>query len=218
VDAHSTSGRIILLNGTSSAGKTTLALALQRTAHEYWHYWALDQFRDGMPNCFRGLNSSDDEPGSRGLNVVPVDAPCGRLSEIRFGDLGTRMLRGMRRAAASFAREGVNVVIDDLCLEPAYLDDYLAAFDGIDVIFVGLRCAPETLLARESARLDRFPGTAIHQDARVHRRAVYDLEIDTSKVAPEAGVEKLLERLREGPGAAFEHMRKMRRAGHAETR
>ncbi len=215
---HSTSGRIVLLNGTSSAGKTTLALALQRAAEEYWHYWALDQFRDGMPSRFRGLNSTAHEPGARGLNVVPVERANGLVTEIRFGDLGIRMLRGMRRAAASFAREGNNVVIDDLCLDPACLEDYLAAFDGIDVIFVGLRCAPETLLAREAARPDRFPGTAIHQDARVHREAVYDLEIDTSSVSPEAGAEKLLERLGQGLGAAFEKMRRKQQKSVAETR
>jgi len=218
VGTHSTSGRIVLLNGTSSAGKTTLALALQRAADEYWHYWALDQFRDGMPHRFRGFNSTAHEPGARGLNVVPVESSGRLVTEIRFGDLGTRMLRGMRRAAASFAREGNHVVIDDLCLEPAYLQDYLAAFDGIDVIFVGLRCAPEALLAREAARPDRFPGTAIHQDARVHRGAVYDLEIDTSKVSPEAGAEKLLERLRKGPGVAFEKMKRRQQASIVEIR
>ncbi len=202
-------GRIVLLNGTSSAGKTTLALAFQRAAPEYWHYLALDQFRDGMPQRFRGFNSNDDEPGSRGLNVVPVDSASGRVCEIRFGDLGLKMLRGMRRAAASFAREGSNVVIDDLCLEPAYLQDYLAALGGLDVIFVGLRCTRETLLAREAARPDRFPGTALRQDERVHRSAIYDLEIDTSEVSPELGAAQLLERLQQGPGVAFERMRQM---------
>ena len=204
---NQTCGRIVLLNGTSSAGKTTLALAFQRRAPEYWHYWALDQFRDGMPDRYRGLNSRDHEPGARGLNVVPVEHRLGSVSEIRFGDLGLKMLRGMRRAAASFARAGNNVVIDDLCLEPHYLQDYIEAFEGLDVIFVGLRCSTDVLGKREATRLSRFPGTAIRQAERVHRHALYDLEIDTSEVSAEAASEKLLRRLADGPGLAFEAMR-----------
>ena len=203
-----TPGRVVLINGTSSAGKTTLALTLQRVASEYWHYWALDQFRDGMPARYRGLNSIAGESGARGLNVVPVEHPSGRVSEIRFGDLGLRMLRGMRRAAASFAREGNNLIIDDLCLEPEYLHDYMRALEGLDVLFVGLRCPLDVLAKREAERFGRFPGTAIRQDERVHQLAVYDLEIDTSTVSAELGAQTILDRLSQGPGTAFPDLTK----------
>jgi chloramphenicol 3-O phosphotransferase len=49
-------GRIVLLNGSSSAGKTTLARTLQVLRDEPWFHLALDQFRDGMPPAYRGLN------------------------------------------------------------------------------------------------------------------------------------------------------------------
>ncbi len=196
-------GRIVLINGTSSAGKTTLALALQRLAPDYWHYWALDQFRDGMPPRYRGLNSHAGEPGARGLNVVPVAHETGRVAEIRFGDLGLRMLRGMRRAAASFALAGNNLIIDDLCLDAEFLFDYVHVLAALDVLFVGLRCPEATLRQREKARPGRFPGTAIRQDERVHTHAVYDLEIDTSIISPEEGAHMVLERLAQGRGTAF---------------
>lgn len=201
-------GRVVLINGTSSAGKTTLALCLQRAAPDYWHYWALDQFRDGMPPRYRGLNSVEGEPGARGLNVVPVAHSTGRVSEIQFGDLGLRMLRGMRRAAASFAREGNNLIIDDLCLEPEYLRDYVVALQGLDVLYVGLRCPLDVLEKREAERLGRFPGTAIRQDERVHQLAVYDVEIDTSEVSANAAAQVVLERLAQGPGTAFSRLSK----------
>lgn len=199
-------GRVVLINGTSSAGKTTLALSLQRAAPDYWHYWALDQFRDGMPSRYRGLNSIEGEPGARGLNVVPVEHATGKVSEIRFGDLGLRMLRGMRRAAASFAREGNNLIIDDLCLEPEYLHDYVRALTELDVLFVGLRCPLDVLTKREAERFDRFPGTALRQEERVHQLATYDLEIDTSEVSAELGAQAILKRLAQGPGTAFPHL------------
>lgn len=204
-------GRVLLLNGTSSAGKTTLALALQRTLPDYWHYWALDQFRDGMPPRYRGLNAREDEPGSRGLNVVPVHHIRGKVAEIRFGDLGLRMLRGMRRAAAAFAQQGSNLIIDDLCLEREYLEDYVEVLHGLDVLFVGLRCSEETLGRREAARPGRFPGTAIRQEERVHRHAVYDLELDTGILSVEQAAKRILDRLAQGPGNAFKQLQEMYR-------
>ncbi len=51
-------GRIILLNGSSSAGKTTLAITLQQLLPDPWHHIALDQFRDGMGGRYRGLEFS----------------------------------------------------------------------------------------------------------------------------------------------------------------
>ncbi len=65
-------GRIIFLNGCSSAGKTTLAIMLQQLLEEPYQHIALDQFRDGMPGKYRGLNSPSGTPGNLGLNVVPM--------------------------------------------------------------------------------------------------------------------------------------------------
>ena len=48
---------VILLNGSSSSGKTTLAETLQQLLPEPYQYIGLDQFRDGMPERVRGLNA-----------------------------------------------------------------------------------------------------------------------------------------------------------------
>ena len=117
-------GRIILLNGSSSSGKTTLALTLQRVLAEPWQHVALDQFRDGMPGKVRGLNSPAGTPGDQGLNIVPIDQDGERVTEIRFGAFGEAVLRAMRRAVAELAYQGVNVIIDDLLFKPDYLGDY----------------------------------------------------------------------------------------------
>ena len=59
-------GRIILLNGSSSAGKTTLAITLQQLLPDPWHHIALDQFRDGLGGRYRWLNSPPGTPGAQG--------------------------------------------------------------------------------------------------------------------------------------------------------
>ena len=197
-------GRIILLNGASSAGKTTTALAIQRLSREPVQLIALDQFRDGMSGRYRGMNSVAGETGARGLNVVPN----GAVTELHFGDIGRQTLRGMRRAAAAFATTGIDVVIDDLLLEADFLHDYLDVFRDFAVTFVGVRCDLDTVNARETLRPGRFPGTAAGHFDRVHDGCCYDVEIDTAKSTPRECAEAVMAIVAEPPSpTAFEQLR-----------
>ncbi len=201
------SGTIIFLNGTSSAGKTTLAMALQERLGEPYQHMALDQFRDGLPAKFRGLNAPEESAGHDGLNVVPVHHEGGAFTEVRFGDSGKRMLRGMRRAIAAMAQEGNNIIIDDIILEPEFLTDYLTTLAQIDVYFVGVRCPLEVIEEREAVRLGRFPGTAQSHIEVCHAHGQYDVEIDTSKQTPEECAEAVASRMQAGPPTAFQAIR-----------
>jgi chloramphenicol 3-O phosphotransferase len=201
-------GRIILLNGSSSAGKTTLAITLQQLLPDPWHHIALDQFRDGMGGRYRGLNSPPGTPGARGLNVVPVSHGNDRVTEVQFGDLGKQVLRGMRRAIAAFAAEGNNVIIDDLMFEPGFLFDYLNALAGFEVLFVGVRCPIDVVNAREAKRPGRFPGTATSHFDVVHQHCVYDIEVDTGTATPRQCAEQIIARLDDGRAKdAFDRLR-----------
>jgi chloramphenicol 3-O phosphotransferase len=211
-----TAGKIILLNGSSSAGKTTLAITLQQLLPQPWHHIALDQFRDGMPGRYRGLNSPPGTPGARGLNVVPVPHGNDRVTDVQFGDLGKQMLRGMRRAIAAFVREGNNVIIDDLMFEPEFLHDYLKALAGLDVLFVGVRCSLDVVNAREAKRPGRFPGTATSHFHRVHSECIYDIEVDTSAASPRHCAQQIIARLHAAqPPSAFDELRARVKAGSA---
>jgi len=202
-------GKIILLNGSSSSGKTTLAHALQKTFKEPYQHIALDQFRDGMPGRYRGLNSPPGTPGSDGLNIVPVDLAGNRVTEIRFGKMGKNMLKAMRRAICTFAEEGQNVIIDDILFETDFLRDYLSVLKNIEVLFVGVRCALETVNERESKRSGRFPGTAISHFESVHHALVYDLEVDTRSASPEKCAQQIVEYMQmQNSLCAFERLRK----------
>ncbi len=203
------SGTIIFLNGSSSSGKTTLAITLQESLAEPFYYVGLDQFRDGMPAKYRGLNSPEGSTGRRGLNVVPVNpegAPA--FTSIQFGDEGKLMLRGMRRAMAAMAKEGVNLVIDDIILEPSFLEDYLQAMEGISLYFVGVRCPAEVVSEREASRPGRFPGTAVGHIDICHAHGDYDIEVDTSRKSPEECARSIIGCLGNGPPEAFSRLRR----------
>ncbi len=194
--------RIILLNGSSSSGKTTLAQKLQQLLPEPWQHIALDQFRDGLPGRYRGFNSPAGSPGASGLNIVPTRRDDEMLTEIRFGEHGRTMLSGMRRAIAAFAEAGNNVIIDDLLFEPDYLHDYADVLADIDTWFIGVRCSLEVVNQRENQRAGRFPGTAESHFHEVHAHGLdYDLEVDTSTNAPRACAEAIIHRLKTPPVA-----------------
>jgi chloramphenicol 3-O phosphotransferase len=50
---------------------------------------------------------------------------------------------------------------------------------GLEVLWVGVRCAPGIAAGREIARGDRTGGMAESQASVVHEGVVYDLEVDT---------------------------------------
>ena len=59
---------------------------------------ALDHFRDGLPDKYRGLNAPGDTLGAQGLNVVPVTDGPTPFTKVVFGDAGKTLLRGMPRS------------------------------------------------------------------------------------------------------------------------
>lgn len=199
-------GHMIFLNGTSSAGKTTLAHALQERLSKPYLHVALDQFRDGLPDKFRGLNAPADTAGSSGLNVVPQRDCRGNYTLIKFGESGLTMLRGMRRAMLALVQAGNNIIVDDIILEADFLDDYLTLFEGLPVTFVGVRCPLDVIDKREKARPGRFPGTAFGHHEVCHAHGDYDVEVDTSQLSPGECADKVISVLNQCGDTAFSRL------------
>ena len=203
------SATIIFLNGTSSSGKTTLAKELQEQLEEPYLHLALDQFRDSLPDKFRGLNSPHGTTGARGLNVVPSLDNEIPITSIVFGETGKLMLKGMRSAMAAMVEAGNNIIIDDIILETEFLNAYLRVFKDLKVYFVGVKCAIEVAEERESKRPGRFPGTALSQVSICHAHDLYDIEVDTAMNSPRECATRVLSRML-SPPSAFDELRDIR--------
>ncbi|XVQ82278.1 phosphotransferase-like protein [Microbispora siamensis] len=54
------------------------------------------------------------------------------------------------------------------------------SLDGLDVLWVGVRCDSTVAAERERARGRPDPGMAVAQATAVHEGVVYDLEVDTT--------------------------------------
>jgi chloramphenicol 3-O phosphotransferase len=153
-------GLIIFLNGTSSAGKTTIAKALQEKLVEPYMHVSVDDFINMYPEKF--LN-----PTSEAEAVI--------LSHLLFSAIS-----GFHKCVAVLAQTGNSVIVDHVLQEDGWLKECVESWQDLDVLFVGVRCPLALTEKREKERGDRNIGTARYQFERVHSHGVYDLEVDTS--------------------------------------
>lgn len=175
-------GRVIILNGGSSAGKTTLGRALQSAMPGPWLLLGIDLLIWTLPPEM--INDPD------GLSV--------HEGVITRGKLFTQLYAGFQHAVAALARSGVDVLVDDLTLD-GLIDQqrWNNAFQGLDVCWVGVRCAPQIAAERESRRGTRLPGIARHQAQVVHAGVHYDVEVDTGVLDLHGEVSVIAEELRQ---------------------
>ncbi|MFC4533050.1 phosphotransferase-like protein [Sphaerisporangium dianthi] len=177
-------GRLVLLNGTPSSGKTTVAKALQEELTEPFFHLSLDELRGGYPRRY--------------------------WRQDHGGVLFRRVLDGYLHMLRDLTVLGHDV-ISEAVITPPMLDHYLTLYEGIPVLFVGIRCPLEEVERRERARTDRTSVPPL--DEPVHAHGCYDLEVDTSVHGP-AEVAELIAAALAGPPApsAFDRLRAVRRS------
>jgi len=153
-------GKIILLNGTSSSGKTSIAKELERILDGY-SYVSIDYFG----REFKRLHQAE----------LVKKRPQGALDYVvsKFHD---------DIARRALARE--NIVVDHVLQEQVWVDDCARKLADYEVILVGIKCPIDVLEQREIARGDRIIGIAKYQFGCVHNNKLYDLEINTAEASP----------------------------------
>ncbi|MBV2352923.1 chloramphenicol phosphotransferase CPT family protein [Streptomyces sp. J2-1] len=146
-------GAVVLLNGTSSSGKSSIARALLPMLPGSWFHLPVDAFhrmRGGSPVA------ADDLPAE-------ID----------------RTVKGFHRAVAGMAAAGNNVLVDHPLSRRWRLLDLLGLLVPEDTVLVAVRCPLPELERRERERGDRQPGLAALQYTQVHAHGVHDLDVDT---------------------------------------
>lgn len=167
--------RIIILNGVGSAGKSSIARALQDITTLPFLHVSMDSFLDMLPAAYW-----DHPDGFVFETTLQEGAPA---VAIKTGPVAMQLMRGMRRAMAAMAAEGNNLVIDDVMLETD-AEEYRTQFVDHDVSYVGVFAPLAVLEQRERDRKDRMIGLARWQYERVHQGLIYDLVLDTSLRTP----------------------------------
>lgn len=141
---------LIILNGASCAGKSSLAKSLQEefgTERPFMHL-QMDAFWDMVPSSM----SVGNFPNMKHVIVDSTEA---------------------------LLRRGHNVIMDIVC-PSGFLREICARLSEFDPYLVGVKASDEVLSAREQARPDRTPGQAIRQAQTIHGDTDYDSEVYTT--------------------------------------
>lgn len=179
--------RIIVLNGVGSAGKSSIARALQTiTAAPFLHV-QMDSFLEMLPDALQ------DHADGFSYETVQRDGKPSVV--IRTGPVGEKTLRGMRHAIAAMAGQGNNLIVDDVACS-GEISDYVELLSAFDLHLVGVMAPLDVLEAREARRTDRLPGLARWQYERVHADIRYDFKVDTSVLTPLECARQIQQRFR----------------------
>jgi chloramphenicol 3-O phosphotransferase len=189
---------VIVLNGPSSAGKTTLARLLQSSvAHPYLVTGFDDFIFMSAPRYYRGADTGRqdewDDSTHEGVEMDVTSSPDGApIVTARFGPVFQRILDGMAPAVRALVDQGNDVIFDHVLHDAAAHDSMVAAFAGLDVFTVGVTCDLGILEERERGRGDRVLGRARRLADVVHGFCDYDVMVDTGGQDPQAGVRSIL--------------------------
>lgn len=199
-----TLGKLILLNGGSSAGKTSLGKALQDLFDEPYLLLGIDVFWMAMP------------PRALDLDRVPPEYYTWReirennltYFEVQPGPLLDRTMAARYRATAAYPDAGLNVIADEVLWKREWLEDALRVFAPYEVTFIGVRVSDKEGARREEVRGDRHIGWNRGSARAAHRWPVYDFEIDTTHDTPRVCARRVKDALDAGPKpSAFARLR-----------
>jgi chloramphenicol 3-O phosphotransferase len=163
--------QVIVLNGGSSSGKTGIARCLQAILPRPWLRLSVDDLVEALPPSL--LDSGSGSGSGIGF---------GQQGEVAVGAGFREIEAAWMAGVAAMVRAGARVIVDDVFLGGAASQERTrASLAGLDVLWVGVHCDPETATGREIARGDRTPGMAASQATLVHKGVAYDVGVDTSR-------------------------------------
>lgn len=183
---HLTTGKVILLNGASSSGKSTLAQGLQAALDEpFWHF------------------SIDHLIAAKVLPKARIDN-----AEFPWRTLRPHFFEGFHRCLPALAIAGNNLIVEHIVETEAWMRRLLRLLEPVDVFFVGVHCPLPELERRELERGNRRVGEARADFETTHTFGQYDFEVlSTSPLDDNVKAVIAAWKTRQRP-SAFERMRK----------
>lgn len=157
-------GKVILLNGTSSAGKSSIAKVIQEVSDIPYLHLSLDMFWDMTP--------------------AKISANSKNFPQMR---------KALAKSVYALAITGHNVVVDIVVAGASSFESISHELRDLKLLTVKVYCPLPVLAEREKARGNRRIGLAESQYTDFHLGIVYDLSVDTSiSSSEELGREILL--------------------------
>ncbi len=177
------SGRVIILNGPSGSGKSSIQKEFQKLMMpNLWIRVGIDSLFDGVlpeinlenmnfwqsQNPIRWIESSKDAEGS---NVITLFV----------GPEGDKVAYGMNSAIAAYAKSGCNVIVDYIAYKKEWFQDLEKQLKDFKTYYIAVDIPLETLEQREDARGTSPKGHARSHYFTVYGTKTYDLRVNSQK-------------------------------------
>ncbi len=160
-------GKIIILNGVSSSGKTTLAKALQNVLAEEYLVLGIDDIIGMMP---AGLPRTGVEDAVRKCQTI------------------------LHKFVRSLSDMGYNVIVDNIILSAfGTLEECVSCLYEYPVMMVHVVCPVHELRRREQERGDRSVGNGESQIADLVPKDTYDVVVNTFEESIEQCVTRIMQ-------------------------
>jgi chloramphenicol 3-O-phosphotransferase len=210
------SGQVIIVSGTSGAGKSTTCAAFAKRSAEPYLMFGMDLL---VGTLFPPQYTIFGAKRAEGYGGNTFGAA-----------MGWPAVKAMHAMIAAAARSGQNMIVDHLMfVDPPILQDCIWAMRDVPVLFVNLQPPKEILARRVTEREVVLPAPMVEAAGgmdgvvrlgaelaalvpwfydHAYQNDCYDLTIDSSQLTPD-GVCALIERrLHAGPAIAFAELRK----------
>lgn len=190
-------GIVIILNGPSAAGKSTLQKSIQRLAPNPYLNMGIDNlFNDVFPDEHGKLGTKTEANFEKKLRWVTLE---NNTVYLHIGKDGRKIVHGMNQAIAAYAKAGNNVVVDYIMYDPQWMQELLYDLRGCPVYLIGITLPLNVIEQREQARSTSPIGHARSHYNTVHIGNKYDLMIDNSIGTPDEHAKTILEFIKNNP-------------------
>jgi chloramphenicol 3-O phosphotransferase len=183
---------LIVLNGASSSGKTSIA-------NELLVLLGRETICTGFDDILERVQPLGAEGGGianrliRSVRILYFGATDGRF----------KLMKRLHREVAAHYKSNRNVIVETSLMDSRALLDAAEQFAPLDGFFVGVKPPLSVSMQWESQRGDRPAGQAkLHYDL-VHAHGTYDLEIDPSRMTPVECAALILDECRKSSPHAF---------------
>ena len=180
---------IIFLNGTSSAGKSSIAREVLRQSEQLLLHYSSDHLLTHWIDqkfVFQGKAKTEEQNNWFFLKQIQ-DSEGQQLATIADGAHAIQLHQDIIATIGLLAHKGYSIVLDEIIWHGDIFQGYLRELMPIQPVYlVKVSCCLGECERREFERNDRLPGLARGVAAQIGAIIpFYDLEIDTTHSRPE---------------------------------
>ncbi|MDD1724572.1 MAG: chloramphenicol phosphotransferase CPT family protein [Methanospirillum sp.] len=185
---------IIILNGTSSSGKTTIGRIMQEKYEGILLLYGVDiMVQTAFPaKC-------DYPPYDRqAIRVTWSEHEGQKIARLQVSPYMYPVYRAAIQFYRILSEQGYHLIVDEVLFDKNRITPYFEILSRETVYFIGIKPGKDVVITREKERGDRLSGLAAGlYDEVYHPLFTYDLTLDTGRLAPDESADRILDYIRQ---------------------